>query len=148
MLIEMLPAALWIAGVALATVIIGITIQRGRIFVRRESRGVVHTVSWRMALLHIVSFVLAIVPFIVYALTADAMDPDVRDFYEAQALHAVIIIIAMVLLETVMFTLQARHAMEYEMDQRLSQASHGQSTSNPASKTLPEDDGKGSPLLM
>ncbi|MBT1175390.1 hypothetical protein JS530_07760 [Bifidobacterium sp. LC6] len=124
MFIEILPALLWIIAAVMAFNIIVITIMRGQIFVPRSKRPPVNPVSWTMVMLHVASFVMAIVPFPVYALTADAMDVDVRDFYEMNAFGAAIIIIVLVMLEILVMYLQARHAMETEMDRKLGIAIH------------------------
>lgn len=124
MFIELLPALLWIIAAVLAFNIICITVLRGHVLTPRSKRPPVHPVSWNMVMLHVVSFVMAIVPFPVYALAADQMDVDIRDFYEANALIAAIIIIVLVMLEILVMYLQAHNAMETEMDRKLGLAIH------------------------
>ncbi|PLS24734.1 hypothetical protein BLI708_09880 [Bifidobacterium imperatoris] len=124
MFVELLPALLWIIAAVLAFNIICMTIMRGHIFTPRSKRPPVYPVSWNMVMLHVVSFIMAIVPFPVYALTAGYMDTDVRDFYEMNALAAAIIIIVLVMLEILVMYLQAHNAMETEMDRQLGLAIH------------------------
>ncbi|KFI92488.1 hypothetical protein BISA_0890 [Bifidobacterium saguini DSM 23967] len=124
MFVELLPALLWIIAAVLAFNIICVTIMRGHLFMPRSKRPPVYPVSWNMVMLHVVSFVMAIVPFPVYALTAGYMDVDVRDFYEMNALAAAIIIIVLVMLEIVVMYVQAHNAMETEMDRQLGVAVH------------------------
>lgn len=121
-MIDLLPALLWLASAVLATVIIGVTIQTGHVFARRGKHPPVKPVPWSRVYLHLASFILAILPFPVYALTADSMDPDARDFYEAQSLPAALIIIALMLCEVAVMYRQSRNAMESAMDARLKDA--------------------------
>ncbi|KAB7788262.1 hypothetical protein [Bifidobacterium cebidarum] len=124
MFVELLPALLWIIAAVLALNIIGMTVIRGHIFTPRSKRPPVYPVSWNMVMLHVASFIMAIVPFPVYALTADQMDVDVRGFYEMNAFAAAIVIIVLVMLEILVMYLQAHHAMEAEMDRQLGIAIH------------------------
>lgn len=122
LLIELLPVALWIIAVVMAANIIGLTMLRGQVFTPRSRRGAVNPVSWTVVMAHVASFIMAIVPFPVYALTADAMDVDVRAFYEQNALAGAIIVIVLVMTEIAVMYVQARHAMETEMDRRIGSA--------------------------
>ncbi|MBT1164973.1 hypothetical protein [Bifidobacterium felsineum] len=124
MFVELLPALLWIIAAVLAVNIIGLTVIRGHVLTPRSKRPPVFPVSWNMVMLHVVSFVMAIVPFPVYALTADQMDIDVREFYEMNAFIAAIIIIVLVMLEILVMYVQAHNAMETEMDRQLGLAVH------------------------
>ncbi|OZG57228.1 hypothetical protein BMYO_2018 [Bifidobacterium myosotis] len=121
-IVELLPVALWIVAVVMAANIIGITILHGRLFIPRSRRGPVNPVSWTMVMAHVTSFVMAIVPFPVYALMAYSMAANVRAFYERYALFGAIVVIVLVMSEIAAMYVQARHAMETEMDRRLGKA--------------------------
>lgn len=121
-MIALIPALLWLVAVFWAVLIIGITIQTGHVFTRRSKRPPVKPVAWTMVFMHVASFVMAILPFPVYALVADFMDARVKSFYEAQTLPAAILVIVLVLGEVAVMYLQARNAMESQMDDRLNNA--------------------------
>lgn len=123
-ILELLPVGLWIIAVVMAVNIIMLAVIRGHLFSSRSRRPPVKPVSWPTVMMHIISFFLAITPFPVYALTAQGMEPDVRAFYEQNALAGSIIIIVLVMLEVAAMYGQAHNAMETEMDKRLGMATH------------------------
>ena len=82
------------------------------------------TVDWSMVKTHFLSFAAALIPFPVLTFTADLMDADMLAFYDRAQLPGAIIIFVLVLLEIIAMYLQARNALETEMDRRLGVASH------------------------
>ncbi|NMM97957.1 hypothetical protein [Bifidobacterium olomucense] len=119
---NLLPFVLWLSAAVLAIFIIVVTVHRGQLLKSRSRRSYVHMVSWTMVRLHVMSFIMALLPFPVYMLIADDLDSIFRNWYERVGIFGAIIISILVLAEIVTMYFQARHAMESEMDQRLKSA--------------------------
>lgn len=118
-LIAAIPALLWVITAVWAVMIIGITIQTGHVFQKRSGRPETKPVSWFMVAMHLVSFVMALVLFLVYGIAKSHMSSSTLALYERWEIPAAIVIMILVLAQPAFMYVQAQHAHESRMDQIL-----------------------------
>lgn len=115
---DMLPILLWsCAAVPPVLICLMCAVNAHYLGGRRSDR--VQPVAWPIMILHVLSLLFAMTPFIAYKTLADDMSADMLAWYAKFGWPAGIIMILLIAAELLMMYLQAKRAAESEMDEAL-----------------------------
>ncbi len=119
-MIDVLPALLWIMAAVIAVNICSITAVRGNIFAS-ETRDV-HPVRWSIIALHFTSLVLGAASYPVYSIFESSIARRYRNFYTHVGWPSAVVLVLLIACELLFMYLQARNGMKGEMKRRLERA--------------------------
>ena len=118
-MLDLLPAALWLVSFVLSVVITASCVA-SLLRVRSNDASAVKPVGLRMVWCHIWSVGCAACTYFVWALYGSSeMDVNVAKFYRSVGLVSAIVIVCAVLMQLVLLTIRARKAADGQMDRRL-----------------------------
>lgn len=115
---DMLPILLWSCA-AVPPVLICLMCAVNAHYIGGRRGNPVKPVAWSIFVLHILSLLFAMTPFIAYKTLADDMTDSMRTWYAQFGWPAGIVMILLVAAELLMMYLQAKRAADSEMDEAL-----------------------------
>lgn len=115
-----LPAVFWIIGAAFALLVCGVCIWQSHYV--SHIHEPVKPVSWAVVGMHLMTFILLAVPYVIYLGNRDTMSAHVKDLYGRVGWLSAIVAVILVFAELALMYLQARRAMHAQIDRTLRDA--------------------------
>lgn len=115
-----LPAIFWVIGAAFALLVCGICIHQSHY--RSHKNVIVKPVNWAVVGMHVMTFILLALPYVMYLGGRNDMSAHARSLYEQLGWPSAIVAVVLVFTQLTLMYLQARRAMHSQIDATLREA--------------------------